>query len=155
MFKRLSYGAAQNVIENIGAMGRPSADGNPSFYRAWGGGLFATAGEGELSSRDFITFAATNVEAATALYEQSAVAPAAKSVADQIPALAADEFQTAFRTEVSEHARGAAWDRVPVTAQIDTAIGAGVANILAGQVDAQSGLNSLKKEVQDLLDANA
>lgn len=148
-------GAAQNVIDNIGAIARPTANGNPSFNRAWGGGLFATAGEGELSSRDFITFAATNVDAATALYEQSAVAPAAKSVADQIPALAADRFQTAFRTEVSEHARGAAWDRVAVTAQIDTAIGAGVANILAGQVDVQSGLNSLKKEVQDLLDANA
>ena len=56
---------------------------------------------------------------------------------------------------MSEHARGAAWDRVPVTAQIDTAIGAGVANILAGQVDVQSGLNSLKKEVQDLLDSNS
>ena len=147
-------GAAQNVIDNIGAIARPTSGGKPSFNRAWGGGLFATAGEGELSSRDFITYAATNVEAATALYEQSAVAPAAKSVADQIPALAADKFQTAFRTEVSEHARGAAWDRVAVTAQIDTAIGAGVANILAGQVDVQSGLNSLKQEVQDLLDAN-
>ncbi len=147
-------GAAQNVIDNIGAIARPTANGNPSYNRAWGGGLFATAGEGELSSRDFITYAATNVDAATALYEQSAVAPAAKSVADQIPALAADKFQTAFRTEVSEHARGAAWDRVAVTAQIDTAIGAGVANILAGQVDVQAGLNSLKKEVQDLLDSN-
>ncbi len=147
-------GAAQNIIDNIGAIARPTANGNDSYNRAWGGGLFATAGEGELSSRDFITYASTNVDAATALYEQSAVAPAAKTVADQIPALAADKFQTMFRTEVSEHARGAAWDRVPVTAQIDTAIGAGVANILAGQVDVQSGLNALKKEVQGLLDAN-
>ena len=148
-------GAAQNIVDNIGAISRPTANGNDSYNRAWGGGLFATAGEGELSSREFITYASTNVDAATALYEQSAVAPAAKTVADQIPALAADKFQTMFRTEVSEHARGAAWDRVAVTAQIDTAIGAGVANILAGQVDVQSGLNALKKEVQDLLDANS
>lgn len=148
-------GAAQNIIDNIGAISRPTADGKDSFNRAWGGGLFATAGEGELSSREFITYAATNVDAATALYEQSAVAPAALSVAEQIPALAADKFQTVFRTEVSEHARAAAWDRVPVTAQIDTAIGAGVANILAGQTDVQNGLNALKKEVQDLLDANS
>ncbi|WP_274601175.1 hypothetical protein [Microbacterium sp. Se63.02b] len=42
-----------------------------------------------------------------------------------------------------------------MTAQIDAAIGAGVATILAGQVDAQSGLNALKKEVQGLLDSNA
>jgi multiple sugar transport system substrate-binding protein len=148
-------GAAQSIIDNISAIARPTADGNPSYNRAWGGGLFASAGEGELTSRDFITYAATNIDAATAQYEQSGVAPAAKSVADQIPALAADEYQTTFRTEVSEHARGAAWDRVPVTAQIDAAIGAGVATILAGQVDVQSGLNSLKKEVQDLLDANS
>lgn len=148
-------GAAQNIIENIGAIARPTANGNDSYNRAWGGGLFATAGEGELTSREFILYALTDVKSATALYERSAVAPASKKVADQIPALAADKFQTAFRTEVSEHARGAVWDRVAVTAQIDTAIGAGVANILAGQGDVQSGLNSLKKEVQDLLDSNA
>ena len=148
-------GAAQNIIDNIGAISRPTAGGKDSFNRAWGSGVFATAGEGELTSRDFILYAATNVEAATALYENSAVAPAAKSVADKIPALAADKFQGAFRTEVSEHARGAAWDRVAVTAQIDAAIGAGVATILAGQVEAQAGLNALKKEVQGLLDSNA
>lgn len=148
-------GAAQNIIDNIGAIARPTAGGNDSYNRAWGGGLFASAGEGELTSREFITYAATDVEAATALYERSAVAPAAKSVADQIPALAADKFQVAFRTEVSEHARGAAWDRVAVTAQIDAAIGGGVATILAGQVDVQSGLNALKKEVQGLLDSNS
>ncbi|CAH0156279.1 hypothetical protein SRABI76_00918 [Microbacterium oxydans] len=148
-------GAAQNIIANIGAISRPTAGGKESFNRAWGSGLFASAGEGELTSREFISYAATNVKAATALYENSAVAPAAKSVADQIPALAADKFQVAFRTEVSEHARGAAWDRVAVTAQIDAAIGAGVATILAGQVDVQAGLNALKKEVQGLLDSNS
>ncbi|MDQ0643188.1 ABC transporter substrate-binding protein [Microbacterium murale] len=151
----VTNGAAQNIIDNIGAIARPTANGNESYNRAWGGGLFATAGEGEVTSREFILYALTDVKSATDLYERSAVAPASKKVADQIPALAADKFQTAFRTEVSEHARGAAWDRVAVTAQIDTAIGAGVANILAGQGDVQSGLNSLKKEVQDLLDANS
>jgi multiple sugar transport system substrate-binding protein len=148
-------GGTQQIADNIGAIARPTSGGNESFNRAWGGGLFASAGEGEVTSREFITYAATNVEAATALYEQSAVAPAAKSVADQIPALAKDRFQTEFRTEVSEHARGAAWDKVAVTAQVDTTIGDGVARILAGQVEVQAGLNDLKKEVQDLLDANA
>jgi multiple sugar transport system substrate-binding protein len=148
-------GGAQSITDNIGAIARPTSGGNESYNRAWGGGLFASAGEGELTSRDFITYAATNVEAATALYEQSAVAPAAKSVADQIPGLAKDRFQTEFRTEISEHARGAAWDKVAVTAQVDTTIGDGVAKILAGQVEVQAGLNDLKKEVQDLLDANA
>lgn len=148
-------GGTQELADTIGAIARPTAGGNESYNRAWGGGLFASAGEGELTSREFITYAATNVSAATALYEQSAVAPAAKSVADQIPALAKDRFQTEFRTEVSEHARGAAWDKVAVTAQVDTTIGDGVARILAGQVEVQAGLNDLKKEVQDLLDANA
>jgi len=147
-------GGAQQIADNIGAIARPTSGGNESYNRAWGGGLFASAGEGEVTSREFITYAATNVAAATALYEQSAVAPAAKSVADQIPALAKDRFQTEFRTEVSEHARGAAWDKVAVTAQVDTTIGDGVARILAGQVEVQAGLNDLKKEVQDLLDAN-
>jgi multiple sugar transport system substrate-binding protein len=148
-------GAAQNVIDDISAISRPQDKGKDSFNRAWGGGLFVTAGEGETTSRDFALFAATDLGAATALYEQSAVAPAAKSVADQIPALASDTFQTVFRTEVSEHARGAAWDRIAVTAQVDTTIGEGVASILAGQVDVQSGLNDLKQKVQGLLDSNA
>ncbi|MCS5716929.1 extracellular solute-binding protein [Herbiconiux sp. CPCC 205763] len=148
-------GAAQNVIDNISTISRPQHKGKDSFNRAWGGGLFVTAGEGETTSRDFALFAATDLAAATALYEQSAVAPAAKSVADQIPALANDTFQTVFRTEVSEHARGAAWDRIAVTAQVDTTIGEGVASILAGQVDVQSGLNDLKQKVQSLLDSNA
>ncbi|GAA1131371.1 MULTISPECIES: ABC transporter substrate-binding protein [Microbacterium] len=147
-------GGAQNIVDNIGAISRPTVGSKKSYNRAWGSGLFASAGEGELTSREFITYAATNVKAATALYERSAVAPAAKTVADQIPALAADKFQAAFRTEVSEHARGAAWDRVAVTAQIDAAIGGGIATILAGQVDVQAGLNALKKEVQGLLDSN-
>ncbi len=148
-------GGTQEIVDNIGAIARPTAGGNESYNRGWGGGLFATAGEGELTSREFIKYAATNVAAGTALYEQSAVAPAAQSVADQIPALAKDRFQTEFRTEISEHARGAAWDKVAVTAQVDTAIGAGIARILAGQTEVQAGLNDLKQEVQDLLDANA
>jgi len=148
-------GAAQNIIDNVSAISRPTADGKKSYNRAWGSGLFATAGDGEVTSREFIKYASTDVAAATALYERSAVAPAAKSVADKIPALAADKFQGTFRTQVSEHARAAAWDRVAVTAQIDAAIGGGVATILAGQVDVQAGLNALKKEVQGLLDANS
>lgn len=147
-------GAAPNVIANISAIARPQQDGKPSFNRTWGGGLFVAAGAGELTAREFARFVASDVPAATVLYQQSAVAPASPSVAAQIPALSSDKFQTAFRTEVAEHARGAAWDRVAVAAQIDTTIGAGVATILAGQVDVQQGLNQLGKNVQDLLDAN-
>ena len=39
-------GAAQNVIDNINAIARPTADGKPSYNRAWGGGLFATRRRG-------------------------------------------------------------------------------------------------------------
>lgn len=148
-------GAAQNIIDNISAIARPQYKGLDSYNRDWGSGLFATAGEGETTSKDFIRFLSTDVAAGTALYEQSAIAPANADVTAEIPALAKDKFQTAFRTEVAEHARGAAWIRTSVSAQVDTTISEGVAGILAGQTDVQSGLNALRDSVQKLLDDNA
>jgi multiple sugar transport system substrate-binding protein len=147
-------GAAQGIIDNITAISRPTYQGKPSYNRAWGGGLFATAGVGELTSRDFITSMVTNLDSATALFTQSSLVPASKKISDQIPAITKDAFQTQFRTAVTESARATAYDKIAVTAQIDTTIGAGVANILAGQVGVQSGLNDLKSQVQSLLDDN-
>ena len=148
-------GAAQSIIDNISAISRPKHGSTPSTNRTWGNGLFATKGKGELTSRDLIRFFASNVDAATAFYEKSAVAPASATAASKIPSLATDKFQTAFRTQVAEHSRGAVWDKIPVTAQVDTAISAGVANIMAGQIDVQGGLNILRKQVQDLLDTSS
>ncbi|GGF41835.1 ABC transporter substrate-binding protein [Subtercola lobariae] len=147
-------GGAQNIIANISAITRPTYQGKTSYNRTWGSGLFATAGAGELTSRDLITSMITSLDSATALFTQSALVPASKKIADQIPAITQDAFQVQFRTAVTENTRAAAYDKIAVTAQIDTTIGAGVANILAGQTDVQSGLNNLKGQVQKLLDDN-
>lgn len=151
----VTNGAAQSIVDNISAIARPTYKGGESFNRFWGNSLYASKGVGETSSRDFIRFLSTDVAAATALFENSGVAPASATVAAKIPDLAKNAFQNAFRTEVSEHSVGTVWDTLPVGPQIDTAIGAGVANILAGQVDVQSGLNSLKSNVQSILDSVA
>ncbi|MEV6716272.1 extracellular solute-binding protein [Lentzea sp. NPDC051208] len=150
-FVRANGGSA-DLVANMTALTRPSHAGKPSFNRFWGKGLCASAGEGELSNIDFIKFALTDVNAARALFTKSSVLPSVKSVADQIPELTANKFQTDFYSNVAQHTRSGAWDRLPVLQQIDTTIGQGVANILAGQSDVQTGLNDLRKQVQGLLD---
>ncbi len=121
--RRTAPRRTSSTTSGLSRVRRPGAR-TPSTGRG-AAAVFATAGEGELTSRDFILYAATNVEAATALYENSAVAPAAKSVADKIPALAA----TSSGRVPHGGLRARSWrrvGRVAVTAQIDAAIGAGV-----------------------------
>ncbi|MFF0223335.1 ABC transporter substrate-binding protein [Streptomyces sp. NPDC004629] len=145
-------GGSTELRANITALERPHVDGKPSCNRWWGGGLFCSAGKGEKTSKDFIRYVATDVGAETALYKQSATPPADKKVASQIPGLADDKFQTAFRGAVSEKSRAAAWDKLATAALIDTTIGEGIASILAGQVGVQRGLNDLRRQVQQKLD---
>ncbi|QMU76500.1 carbohydrate ABC transporter substrate-binding protein [Streptacidiphilus sp. PB12-B1b] len=133
---------------------RPVFQANPSYNRFWGSGLFCSAGEGEATSKDFIDYVATNVSAATELYKESSLAPADATVAARVPGLDKDPFQSAFRTAVADHARASAWDKLASSAEIDTAIGQGVAGILAGQTGVQNGLNALRKNVQSILSQN-
>ncbi|MFJ4798644.1 ABC transporter substrate-binding protein [Kitasatospora purpeofusca] len=148
-------GGSAELVAAIRPLERPRAKGAPSCNRFWGSGLFCSAGKGERTSKDFIAYVAGDLSAATALYQQSALAPADAKVAAQVPGLAQDTFQNGFRTEVADHARAAAWDRLASYAQIDTAIGDGVAAIMAGQSQVQSGLNALRKKVEDILAQNA
>jgi multiple sugar transport system substrate-binding protein len=145
-------GGSKELQSSLTAVARPQYGGKPSYNRWWGGGLFCSAGEGEKTSKDFMKYVATDVSAATTLYKQSAVAPADKRVAAQIPDLAKDAFQNGFRTNVSEHARPAAWDTLATGAEIDTTISESVAGILAGQTTVQNGLNALRTTIQKLLD---
>lgn len=151
----VTNGAADDVVENLTAISRPQASGQPSFSRSWGGGLAVTKGAAEVTGRAFVQHVITDVATVSAIYEQSAIAPASKALADQIPALADNAFQTAFRSGVTEHARATAYDKLPVAAQIDTSIARTVGSILAGETDAQSGLNALKTEIQSLIDKNS
>jgi multiple sugar transport system substrate-binding protein len=96
----------------------------------------------------------TDVPSATILFEQSALAPASKVISEKIPAIRSDKFQTAFRDAITEHAQATPYDKIPTGAAIDTAISTGTANIMAGQVSVQDGLNQLKSTVQGLLDAS-
>lgn len=145
-------GGSAGLKADITALERPHVGGKPSYNRWWGNGMFCSSGKGETTSKDFIRYVATDVSAETALYKQSATAPADKKVASQIPGLADDAFQTAFRTKVSEKSRAAAWDKLATAALIDSTIGEGVASILAGQVGVQRGLNDLRDKVQKKLD---
>ncbi|WP_199551359.1 ABC transporter substrate-binding protein [Streptomyces sp. N35] len=147
-----SNGGPAALHAAIRPLQRPTAKGLPSYNRFWGSGLACSAGKGEKTSRDFISYVATDLGAATALYKQSALPPADKKVADRIEALQKDTFQTGFAGAVAEHARLSAWDTLSTTARIDTAIGEGVASILAGQVGVQSGLNDLRKKVETALE---
>ncbi|MFJ4965363.1 ABC transporter substrate-binding protein [Streptomyces sp. NPDC088729] len=146
-----SNGGSASLIEATRPLRRPSAEGRPSVNRFWGNGLFCSAGKGEKTSKSFISYVATDLGATTALYKQSALAPADPTVADRIPELRKDVFQTGFRKVIAQHSRGAAWDRLSTAAQIDTAIGEGVAAVLAGQTGVQSGLNALRKKIDDAL----
>jgi multiple sugar transport system substrate-binding protein len=145
-------GGSAELKAGITALQRPQVGGKPSYNRWWGNGMFCSSGKGETTSKDFIRYVATDVGAETALYKQSATAPADKKVASQIPGLADDDFQNAFRTNVSEKSRAAAWDKLATAALIDSTIGEGVASILAGQVGVQRGLNDLRDKVQQKLD---
>ncbi|MFJ8045670.1 ABC transporter substrate-binding protein [Kitasatospora sp. NPDC096147] len=147
-------GGTPALAAAIRPLARPQAKGAPSYNRFWGSGLFCSAGKGEKTSKDFIAYVAGDLSAATALYQQSALAPADAKVAARVPGLAEDAFQTGFRTEIADHARAAAWDRLASYAQIDTAIGDGVAAVLAGQSSVQGGLNELRKKVEDILARN-
>ncbi|MFD3484707.1 ABC transporter substrate-binding protein [Streptomyces sp. NPDC058665] len=147
-----SNGGSAALQAAVRPLRRPTVQSLPSYNRFWGAGLSCSAGKGEKTSRDFISYAAGDLGAATALYEQSALPPADKNVADRIDALRKDTFQTSFADAVAEHARLGAWDTLSTTTQIDTAIGEGVASILAGQVGVQSGLNALRKKVDDALE---
>ncbi|MFJ5646190.1 ABC transporter substrate-binding protein [Streptomyces sp. NPDC093223] len=131
---------------------RPTYRGNESFNRYWGNGLFCSTGKGEQTSKDFITYVCTDVTAAGELYRQAALAPADDRVAGKIPALGKDTFQKQFRSRITEHSRAAVWDGLASQAQFDTTIGEGVASILAGQSSVQSGLNALKKKIDDILE---
>ncbi|NEC20300.1 ABC transporter substrate-binding protein [Streptomyces parvus] len=133
-------------------LSRPTHRGRPSYNRYWGNGLFCSAGTGEKTSKHFISYVTTDVDAATQLYRQAALAPADAKVAERVPGLAEDTFQNSFRQSITAHSRAAVWDRLPSTARFDTAIGEGVASILAGQTGVQSGLNALKKKVEDILE---
>ncbi|MER5966346.1 ABC transporter substrate-binding protein [Streptomyces sp. NPDC002057] len=150
-FVRTNGGAAE-LAAAIRPFRRPASGSLPSANRFWGSGLFCSKGKGEVTSKDFITFVAGDVRTATALYEGSALAPADARVSSRVPGLAQDAFQSAFRTAVADHSQAAVWDRLASVTQIDTAIGEGVAEILAGQTGVQSGLNTLRKKVQDVLD---
>jgi multiple sugar transport system substrate-binding protein len=152
-FVRTNGGSAA-LEAAIRPLQRPAYQRTPSCNRFWGSGLFCSAGEGEDTSKNFIEYVASNVSAATALYRESSLAPADAKVAAQVPGLNTDAFQTAFRTAVADHSRAAAWDKLASSAEIDTGIGEGVAVILAGQAGVQSGLNALRKKVQDILDQN-
>ncbi|MFI8221509.1 ABC transporter substrate-binding protein [Streptomyces sp. NPDC085932] len=142
-----SNGGSKALQAALRPVQRPSAEGLPSYNRYWGTGLFCSAGRGEKTSKDFISYVAGDLGAATALYEQSALAPADKWVAARIEKLRQDTFQIDFASAIAEHARPGAWDRLSAAARIDTAIGEGVASILAGEVGVQSGLNALRKKV--------
>ncbi|MFF9430590.1 ABC transporter substrate-binding protein [Streptomyces sp. NPDC004290] len=148
-------GGSAELAAAVRPLRRPQVQGAPSWNRYWGSGLFCSSGKGEKTSKDFIAYVAGDVAAATALYQQSALAPADAKIAAQVPGLAQDAFQTGFRTEIADHARAAAWDRLAAYAQIDTAIGDGIASVLAGQTPVQSGLNTLRKKVEDILAQNA
>jgi multiple sugar transport system substrate-binding protein len=132
-------------------LARPTTNGLPSYNRYWGNGLFCSKGEGEKTSKDFITYVTTEASAAGQLYKQAALAPADDKVARQIPELAKDTFQKQFRVSITEHARAAVWDTLTSQAQFDSTISEGVASILAGQTGVQSGLNALRKQVEDIL----
>ncbi|QMU70171.1 ABC transporter substrate-binding protein [Streptacidiphilus sp. P02-A3a] len=153
-FVRTNGGSAA-LQAAIRPLRRPAYRTVPSANRFWGSGLFCSAGEGEQTSKDFINYVATNVSAATALYQESSLAPADAKVAAQVPGLNKDAFQSAFRTAVADHSRASAWDALASSAEIDTAIGQGVAGILAGQSGVQSGLNALRKTVQGILAQNS
>jgi multiple sugar transport system substrate-binding protein len=147
-------GGTQGLVDNLTTISRPTDGTKASFNRSWGGGLFATAGAGEKTSRDFIKYIASDVTAATVLFTQSSLAPASKKVAGKIANLQSNKFQTSFQTNVTDHARATGYDKIPVAAQVDATIAQGVATILAGQTGVQSGLNTLRTQVQQLLDAN-
>ncbi|MFJ9980686.1 ABC transporter substrate-binding protein [Streptomyces cyaneofuscatus] len=149
-FVRTNGGSAA-LATAIRPLQRPSVDGRPSVNRFWGSGLFCSKGKGEATSKDFISFVAGDVKAATSLYEEAALAPADARVAAKVAGLDKDVFQNTFRTAIADHARAAAWDRLPSVSQIDTAIGEGVAVIMAGQTGVQAGLNSLKRKIDDIL----
>ncbi|MER6461987.1 ABC transporter substrate-binding protein [Streptomyces sp. NPDC001228] len=148
-------GAGPELIAAMQPLLRPAVKGHASYNRYWGNVLFCSKGKGEKTSKDFISYVTSDVSAATALYKGAALGPADPTIAKQIPSLAKDHFQTGFKRNISAHARVAAWDKLTVTAQMDTTIGEGVASILAGQTSVQSGLNALRKKVQDILDQNA
>jgi multiple sugar transport system substrate-binding protein len=145
-------GGSRQLADRMIALARPSYSGKPAYNRSWSNGLCASAGDGELTNRSFIKYAVTNVAAATALYEKASVLPSLSSVAERIPGLKANHFQSLFRTRIAAHVRGPAWDRLAVTQQVDTTIGEGVARILVGQTSVQAGLNALRKNVQALVD---
>ncbi|MFD4572717.1 ABC transporter substrate-binding protein [Streptomyces sp. NPDC058417] len=144
-------GGTAELAAAIRPLQRPAVDSLPSYNRFWGSGLFCSSGKGEATSKDFITYVAGDVDAATALYKQSALAPADAKVSAKVPGLDKDVFQNAFRTAIADHSRAAAWDKLPSVAQIDTAIGEGVAVIMAGQTGVQNGLNTLKRKIEDIL----
>ncbi|MEU9228918.1 ABC transporter substrate-binding protein [Streptomyces massasporeus] len=146
-----SNGASKALQAAIRPVRRPAVKGAPSYNRYWGQGLFCSAGKGEKTSKDFISYVAGDLSAATALYEQSALAPADSNVAGRIESLQKDSFQKGFARVIAENARPGAWDKLSTAAQIDTTIGEGVASILAGQVGVQSGLNALRKKVDSAL----
>ncbi|MFF6983803.1 ABC transporter substrate-binding protein [Streptomyces sp. NPDC008343] len=146
-----SNGGTAALMTATRPLQRPAVKGRPSYNRFWGSGLFCSSGRGEKTSKDFIAYVAGDTGAATELYKQSALAPADANVAARIPELRKDDFQNRFRTAVAQHARAGAWDKLSSVAQIDTAIGEGVAAILAGQTDVQSGLNALRKKVDAAL----
>ncbi|MFC9328819.1 ABC transporter substrate-binding protein [Kitasatospora sp. NPDC057015] len=147
-------GGSAELAAAVRPLQRPQVKGAPSYNRFWGSGLFCSSGKGERTSKDFIAYVAGDLAAATALYQQSALAPADAGIAARVPGLAQDTFQTSFRTEIADQSRAAAWDRLAAYAQIDTAIGDGVAAILAGQSQVQGGLNALRKKVEDILAQN-
>lgn len=150
----VTNGASQEIIDSISTISRPTDGDKESFNRAWGGGIFVTAGEGEITSREFAKSLIADVDSATTLFEQSSLAPASAKIASQIPSIQKNAFQTGFRENVTEHARGTAYDRIAVAAQIDASIAQSTAAILAGEVAVQAGLNALKTTVQDLIDSN-
>jgi multiple sugar transport system substrate-binding protein len=150
----LTTNGGQALAPKLTTITRPTAGTKPSYNRSWGNALFATKGAGETTSRDYITFLASDVESATTLFTQSSLAPASRKVGDKIPALKSDTFQISFRDNITDHARGTAYDKIAVAAQVDTTIASSVATILAGQTPVQDGLNALRGQVQQLLDAN-
>jgi ABC-type glycerol-3-phosphate transport system substrate-binding protein len=150
----VTNGGTQSLVDNLTTISRPTDGTNASYNRSWGGGLFATAGKGEKTSREFIKYIASDVDSATVLFKQSSLAPASRKVAEKIPELQSNKFQTSFRTNVTDHARATAYDKISVAAQVDSTIALGIATILAGQTGVQAGLNTLRGQVQQLLDAN-
>ncbi|MFI8221468.1 ABC transporter substrate-binding protein [Streptomyces sp. NPDC085932] len=150
-FLRTNGGSAE-LAAALRPLQRPKAEGNASYNRFWGTGLFCSAGEGEKTSKDFISYVLTDTDAATELYKQNALAPADARVATRVPGLDKDAFQNGFRTAVADHSRAPVWESLPSKSQIDTAIGEGVASILAGQTGVQSGLNALRKKLEDVLE---